>query len=58
MIDLEQSTKSFHIAPSTWDVFDTLYDWVEDSDERAGIESEMSGLKYFIEGMYWRLLMQ
>jgi spermidine synthase len=58
MIDLEQSTKSFHMAPTTWDVFDTLYDWVEESDERAGIESKMSGLKYFIEGVYWRLLMQ
>ena len=50
MIDLGQGTKAFHVAPSTWDVFDTLFDWVEETSERSGIEGEMSGLKYFIEG--------
>lgn len=50
MIDLEQGTKAFHMSPSTWDTFDTLFDWAEETDDRDGIESEMSGLKYFIEG--------
>ena len=50
MIDLDQGTKAFHMAPSTWDVFDTMYDWVEEKSEREVIASEMSGLKYFIEG--------
>ena len=50
MIDLGQGTKAFHMAPTTWDVFDTLYDWVEEKSEREVIASEMSGLKYFIEG--------
>ena len=50
MIDLGQGTKAFHMAPTTWGVFDTLYDWVEEKSEREVIASEMSGLKYFIEG--------
>ena len=50
MIDLEQGTKAFHMSPSTWDIFDTLFDWAEETEERNRIESNMSGLKYFIEG--------
>jgi spermidine synthase len=50
MIDLEQGTKAFYVAPSAWDIFDTLYVWAEDESDRTGIENHMAGMKYFIEG--------
>jgi spermidine synthase len=57
MIDLDQGTKAFHIAPSTWEVFDSLYEWSVKDEERGRIEDEISALKYFIEGEQQMILM-
>ncbi|KAL3804429.1 hypothetical protein HJC23_011357 [Cyclotella cryptica] len=48
-IALEEGTRAFHVAPSTWKVLDAVYEWSDENDF-GGIEDKLSAMKYFIEG--------
>jgi hypothetical protein len=52
-IALEEGMKAFHVAPSTWRVLDSVYEW-SDEKEFEGIEEELSAMKYFIEGRMYQ----